>query len=65
MNISNPKAAIFFLGFLPQFADPANGSVTVQVLLGALFILAALLVFGTIAWFAGFLGEWLKGSTKA
>ncbi len=66
MNITNPKVAIFFLAFLPQFANPAVGSITSQMLvLGAVFIIAALLVFGAIAWSAGFLGEWLKGSANA
>ena len=66
MNITNPKVAIFFLAFLPQFADPSLGSITIQMLLlGALFIAVTLLVFGTVAWFAGFPGEWLKGSAKA
>ena len=53
MNITNPKVAIFFLAFLPQFADPSLGSITIQMLLlGALFIIATLLVFGSVAWFA-------------
>jgi threonine/homoserine/homoserine lactone efflux protein len=43
MNVTNPKVAIFFLAFLPQFADPARGALTQQLLtLGALFMLATL-----------------------
>ena len=66
MNITNPKVAIFFLAFLPQFADPARGSLSLQLaLFGAIFIVAALLVFGLIAWFAGYLGERLGQSRRA
>lgn len=66
MNITNPKVAIFFLAFLPQFADPGRGALAPQLLvLGAVFILATILVFGAVAWAAGSLGDWLKRSAKA
>lgn len=66
MNLSNPKVAIFFLAFLPQFARPDVGSVTLQLLvLGALFIVVALLVFSLIAVLAGRLAGSLAQSAKA
>lgn len=66
MNISNPKIAIFFLAFLPQFADPELGSVPLQILLlGSIFNFATLLVFISICFLAGSIGDFLKSSHKA
>ena len=66
MNITNPKVSIFFLAFLPQFADPSRGPVSLQILLlGGLFILSTILVFGGIAFLAGTIGQWLNRSGKA
>ena len=63
MNLTNPKVSIFFLAFLPQFADPARGPLSVQmILLGGLFILATILVFGALALLAGTLGNFLARS---
>ncbi len=65
MNVTNPKVSIFFLAFLPQFADPARGPLTLQlVLLGFMFIAVTLLVFGLISQLAGVIGAWLQKSGK-
>lgn len=66
MNATNPKVALFFLAFLPQFTDPSLGSVTAQIVfLGGLFLLATLWVFGSIAWFAGGISERFISAPRA
>lgn len=57
----NPKVALFFLAFFPQFLDPARGSVAVQTLvLGAIFIGIALCSDTVWALLSGTLGLWLR-----
>ena len=66
MNITNPKVSIFFLAFLPQFTNPAQGHLTLQLLeLGAIFIVCTLFVFGVVSLLAGKLGIWFNQSPKA
>ncbi|MBI5898172.1 MAG: LysE family translocator [Rhodocyclales bacterium] len=60
-NVINPKVALFFIAFLPQFVDPARGAVWLQmVLLGALFAAQTVLIFGSLGWFAGGIGKRLQ-----
>lgn len=57
----NPKTALFFLAFLPQFVDPSAGSVTLQLLtLGGTFVMMAIITDGTYALLASTAGGWLK-----
>lgn len=66
MNIGNPKIAVFFLAFFPQFIDPELGQIARQTVeLSAAFIAAFLIVFIAIAFLAGALGELLRKSEKA
>jgi threonine/homoserine/homoserine lactone efflux protein len=60
-NVLNPKVGLFFLAFLPQFANPANGPLAPQILLlGGIFICNGLLVCLAVALAASRLGDWLK-----
>jgi threonine/homoserine/homoserine lactone efflux protein len=63
VNVLNPKTALFFLAFLPQFADVSRGSVGVQILcLGLLFVMLGVLTDGLYAVSAGAAAQWLRGS---
>jgi threonine/homoserine/homoserine lactone efflux protein len=58
VSVLNPKIAVFFLAFLPQFVDPARGSVARQVLLlGLLYVGLALLTDSLYAVLAGTIGH--------
>jgi threonine/homoserine/homoserine lactone efflux protein len=63
VNLLNPKTAIFFLAFLPQFVDPAEGAVHWQILLlGLTFMGLGILSDGMFALAAGTAGEFLRRS---
>jgi threonine/homoserine/homoserine lactone efflux protein len=61
VNLLNPKTALFFLAFLPQFVDPSRGAVAFQIaFLGLLFTLMGLTSDALYALVAGSAGRWVK-----
>ena len=62
MNVLNPKVAMFFLAFLPQFISPATPDVPLQMLLlGFIFMVQALMIFCLIGYFSGGIGRFILG----
>jgi threonine/homoserine/homoserine lactone efflux protein len=65
VNVLNPKTALFFFAFLPQFADVSRGKVAGQILfLGLLFAIMGVLSDSVWALFAGTLARALKRNTR-
>ncbi len=60
VNLLNPKTAVFFLAFVPQFVDADAGSAATQLLvLGALFVVLGSISDGAYALAGGSFGRWL------
>ena len=65
VSMLNPKTALFFVAFLPQFVDSARGSVALQTaLLGLILVGLATITDGGYALLAGSCGQWLRSSKR-
>jgi threonine/homoserine/homoserine lactone efflux protein len=65
VNLLNPKTALFFLAFLPQFVDPARGHATLQIFeLGVLFALMGWMSDSVWALVSGTFAEHIRGSVR-
>ena len=65
VNVLNPKTALFFFAFLPQFVDPDKGSAALQIgVLGLLFVALAVISDSVWALVAGSASERLRGNRR-
>jgi threonine/homoserine/homoserine lactone efflux protein len=65
VNLLNPKTALFFFAFLPQFIDVSRGAIAMQVvLLGAILVFLGTLSDSIYALASGSIGNWLRGNLK-
>jgi len=66
VNLFNPKVALFFLAFVPQFVEPERGAVWSQtLLLGVLYIALGLMTDGLYALLGGRAGSWVLRRTTS
>jgi threonine/homoserine/homoserine lactone efflux protein len=65
INLLNPKTALFFLAFLPQFVDPARGNVVMQnLLLGMIFVGLAIITDSIYALAVSSFADKLRGNQR-
>jgi threonine/homoserine/homoserine lactone efflux protein len=66
VQLLNPKIAIFFVAFLPQFVDSSRGPIAAQILLlGSIFTVLAVLSDGAYVLVGGAVGSWIRASRRA
>ncbi len=65
-SLLNPKTALFFLTFLPQFVHADNTQPALEMIgLGLLYMLLTMAIYGALGFFSGTIGNWLQSRPRA